>query len=57
MLAWHFDLHDIDARLAEPIAEDQLDLDRARDGEDVHLKDLFHGEVEVGPAEWRLVRF
>ena len=56
MLSWHFNFNDIDSRFTEAVAQDELDLDRTWDGEHVHLEDLLHRKVEVGPGDRHLVR-
>ena len=56
MLAWHLNRNNIDAQLTESVDEDDLDLDRARHREDMHLEHLLQLKVEVGQLDWHFGR-
>ena len=56
MLSWYLYLYNIDCQIRSPaVAEYQLNLDRARNGIDMHLEVLFDLESEVWPTDWNLV--
>lgn len=56
MSTWHLDIDDVHSDLTEAVDEDELYLDGAWDRKYVHLEHLFDLKVEVGPADWHLVR-
>ena len=56
MLARHLNRNNIDAQLTEAVDEDDLYLDRARHGEDMHLEHLLQLKVEVGQLDWHFGR-
>ena len=56
VLTGHFYFNDVHLGLTETVAEDEHDFDRTGYSEDVHLEDLFHRKVKVGPADRHLER-
>ena len=51
MLSWHFNIDNIDDCLTEAVFEDNLDPDRARYREDMHLEGLHEWELKLWPFD------